>query len=966
MHNSYSHIILILLFLTTSSSTVEPCRESDYEQYFTECDPKTNTRNVTIYLSKDCENVQVTDESSPLSFLSTLPTTTVQCGLKCPAGEIMKLDPLKKELICVKCPKDSYSVGGDLRIRNRWSNEDLKKFEINCYAIGTNDYSKNTDCTGLSINNDKTMIMSGELTGNYLKYFIQVMYFFKAKNPGRVILQYKKDSEKELTYNNGDFKFFFDYEYVAGDSEPDSPWRTVYHDFKPGDHEIVFFYWYIKTKKPLRFYIKSFEVIGIEDAAFKCEKCINSIAPEGSDHCYSCQSNFYYDTYKEDCVACPDGQFSISNSFGDNSCMAKKICSTYEYELVSASECVDGKKTVTYKAIEPVYCLDGNSLNRTETVDCALEKNDEENKCGPGKFKISSFDFNFQTTPLDSFFTENTGWKSNGNEIFSGIYINENVEKILTKTFKIESVNAYMEVSLSLNLDKDEIFKIKTNKEAITFSNTKDLINQHIDLFKGENTLQFIYEKTSSAIKIVNGVSILSLQILGSDLSDEIKFQKCPIGTIALKACDKCVECKPDEIPDKNQTTCIKCQNGIHQIINGESVCSECPSYTYLNNSKCILNDILYQEEAKLKFNIAPLKEWLDKICNDQSGILCYENSFIGPISKDVKANSTGAHDLFFISLFEPKEVNLYDFSYNEDSTKNKRGHIFGLFSVNNPVVEEGANNNSDVFFDHNITFTNTKIKKNLATNVKNVSLVGKNHHPYQRLGVVVEYNEGDTCLSDPRKKYKTYLYLKCNKYDISTPQLKKVSQNGCTFIFEWTSPYLCKNCITSEITNYERGACKNNQRQVIFSSNDDCLIFNGSNPELIGYDKPTNETLLTESSLIFQLLSSPMRILNDVITVKGEDNNTFPFEFIESKVYYEPCTFIDNIDKNWKKYLLIIPVLYIITLVLVICYCCKYRRIKSEYEKLRSSDNSHSETNSKDFGKDNALHLEPDTKQDK
>ena len=102
MHNSYSHIILILLFLTTSSSTVEPCRESDYEQYFTECDPKTNTRNVTIYLSKDCENVQVTDESSPLSFLSTLPTTTVQCGLKCPAGEIMKLDPLKKELMEAK------------------------------------------------------------------------------------------------------------------------------------------------------------------------------------------------------------------------------------------------------------------------------------------------------------------------------------------------------------------------------------------------------------------------------------------------------------------------------------------------------------------------------------------------------------------------------------------------------------------------------------------------------------------------------------------------------------------------------------------------------------------------------------------------------------------------------------------------------------------------------------------------
>ena len=56
---------------------------------------------------------------------------------------------------------------------------------------------------------------------------------------------------------------------------------------------------------------------------------------------------------------------------------------------------------------------------------------------------------------------------------------------------------------------------------------------------------------------------------------------------------------------------------------------------------------------------------------------------------------------------------------------------------------------------------------------------------------------------------------------------------------------------------------------------------------------------------------------------------------------------------------MLIIPVLYLITLILVICYCCKYRRIKSEYEKLRSSDTTHSETN---IGKESRdLHLEPE-----
>ena len=961
MFNPSIVICIVLLFSIPSTITSTPCTESDYQQYFSECDPKTNTRNVTIYLTKECENVQITDPSNPLSVYSTLPTITIQCGLKCPAGEIMRLDPIKKEAVCQKCPEDTYSVGGDFKVNNKWTQDNLKKFDINCYAIGISGYKKNEDCTGILISPDKTMIMSGDITGNQVKYFVQVMYFFKAKNAGRVILQYKKDSVKEISYNNGDFKFFFDYDYVTGDSEPDTPWRTIYHDFQPGEHEIVLFYWYLKTtKQPLRFYIKSFEIIGIDDAAYKCEKCVNSVAPEGSDHCYSCQSNFYYDQQEEDCVKCPDTQFSIPNSFGGNSCMAKKICSDYEYEVTSISKCVDKKKNITYNALQPCYCLDEKNINRTETVSCEKEEDEEENKCGQGMFKISSFKYDFKTIMINEFFKENSGWKCNGKEIYSGIYINESVEKILSKSFNITSQNAYMEIKIEMNLDQSEILKIKTNKETTVFSNVKKTITQHYDLDIGENTLTFIYEKNSNVLKIENGVSISTINIFGSDLSSEVKYQKCPIGTIGLKDCTKCVECKPNEIPDKNQTYCIKCQNGIHQIINNESVCVDCPPYTFLDSTKCRLNDVVYNDEAKLKFNLAPMKDWLDKLCSAQSGILCYENSFIGPISNITvqdEGQSSTSHDLFFISLFEPKTVNIYDFSYDEEANKYKQGHIFGLFSVNNPVSEQ-ENNNTDVFMDHNITFQNVKIKKNIAAQINKIQLVPKTIDSNKRLGIVIDYTEGDICLSDPSKRYKTYLYLKCNKYEISTPRLVKVKDNGCTYIFEWNSPYICKNCITSELSNFERGACKNNRRQVIFTSNDDCLIFNASNPELIGYDKSYPGNLLTDNNMLSMLTKFSLRN-NDVVIVKEGESVTFPFEYIESKIYHEPCTFVDNIDKNWKKYLLIIPILYLITLVLVICYCCKYRRIKSEYEKLRSTDTTHSETN---IGKESRdLHLEPE-----
>ena len=210
------HILTLTLFILPSLSS-SPCNESDYHQYFTECDTHTNTRNITIYLTSNCTTPS--NPSELIQIYSTLPTFTVQCGMKCPAGTIIKYDPLLNETTCEKCPQNTFSSGGDIKINNEWNDQSLHLFQTNCYAIGLDGYTKNENCTGLLLHKDKTMIMSGELTGgNQLKYFIQAIYFFKAKNKGKFILQYKKDSVKESSYNNGDFKLFFDYDYITGDN----------------------------------------------------------------------------------------------------------------------------------------------------------------------------------------------------------------------------------------------------------------------------------------------------------------------------------------------------------------------------------------------------------------------------------------------------------------------------------------------------------------------------------------------------------------------------------------------------------------------------------------------------------------------------------------------------------------------------------------------------------------------------
>ena len=104
--------------------------------------------------------------------------------------------------------------------------------------------------------------------------------------------------------------------------------------------------------------------------------------------------------------------------------------------------------------------------------------------------------------------------------------------------------------------------------------------------------------------------------------------------------CKSCVSCLNNEIPDAHQISCIKCNEGISQIINGKYLCSKCPYFTHYENEECKLNDIIIIENEKLRFNLKPLKKYNQLLCNDQNGIFCYDNSFIVTTSNII--NSIG------------------------------------------------------------------------------------------------------------------------------------------------------------------------------------------------------------------------------------------------------------------------------------------------------------------------------------
>lgn len=963
MNTSYLSIFILLLFQTSSSFY---CEEQDYQQYFSPCDSKTNTRTVSIYLTKKCTTPP--NPSPLLSIYSTLPIFTTNCGTKCPEGTIIHYDPLTKSNTCQKCPENTYSTGGNFKEFEDWTESSLEAFQTHCFVYDINNHKTDEECTTLHISEDGTMLTSGEIIGNQIKYEMRAIYFFNAKNNGKIMLQYKKDSYREQTYNNGEFKILFDFEPIVEDNELNTSWKTILHEFESGKHEIVFFYTYNKTSQTnnLKFYIKSFEILGIDDAAYECKQCINSVAPEGSNKCISCSVNHYYDIHSQKCLECSQEQYSIPSILNyANNCLQKVTCSRYDYKILNVTECIDGEKQVTYSSLQPSYCLDESKINKIKYYPCdnksytknnyeitsrLFNNNDIKTICDNGYVITSVFKLDLIDEDIEEFWTYEKGWKNNGKELYTGLYLVKPVEMVLTKTFTLKyPQHAYINILFSIDLDNSEIFKIIIGQDTILYSNTKEenmIITLQIKQLSNQNNITFIYEKKSNFLKETNAVSIKHIEIYGSDLSDETKYIRCPKGTISNKeeGCFKCIECDENSIPNKEQTECIKCNNIISY--NGDYICGDCPSYTYLSEGKCILYEVLHQHKEKLKFNLKQMKDWIQRLCHDQSGLLCYDNAFVGPIINNVLPLSNkrdeNVRDLFFLSLFEPKIGNINDFTYDESYSKYKHGHIFGLFSVNNfNVYNDKTTTNGGILISNNITYQNIKIKQNIAPRISKVNLLSN------KQSILIEYKEGDICLNDISKRYKSYLYLNCYKNKISAPKLVNATDNQCTFIFEWNSPFICRNCIVKELQNFEVGTCKNGLRQIIFTANNNCSIFNGSNPMLIGYDKIFNDTLLNNSDLIIDF-NQVRSLENDVNAEKEElfvyvtkngENFTFPFEYIEDKFYYEECSFVRNMDRGLIKYLFIIPLIYLFTVSLVVCYICKYKKVKDEYEKLRNSD---------------------------
>ena len=120
----------------------------------------------------------------------------------------------------------------------------------------------------------------------------------------------------------------------------------------------------------------------------------------------------------------------------------------------------------------------------------------------------------------------------------------------------------------------------------------------------------------------------------------EKKLISCLGNQRSFLDCSSCVEFAEDTIVNRTENICYRTNlNNISESNN--FLQRECPSYTHEINNTCILNDILYNDNEKIKINIFPLKQYQTYICDELAGNLCYENhKFIGPISLNNNLNN--------------------------------------------------------------------------------------------------------------------------------------------------------------------------------------------------------------------------------------------------------------------------------------------------------------------------------------
>jgi hypothetical protein len=551
------------------------CTENDIEKIYTPC--INNQRDILSTKIRNCKDQNL--------FFPILKNIT--CDTLCEKGYKYDYDFKSSKPTCQKCPVNTFSKGGNLIITGEeWKDIKLpsKSFNSKCMVYSVGKKSEDTDCTAFSSNLDGTILSSGGTNKSDAKYIGILTLGFKSKNKGEMKFRYKKDTSEDIFFKNGMFFLFYDYDLILKDDELNSEWKIYSKEILPGDHNLVWVYEYWSdssnsNKEQMKLQLESLEITGIDDTSYDCQTCVDGISNEGSEKCYKCGLNTYFQN--SECIKCSDDKFSFANSLESKSCYNKEACDIKDYYIFSKSECQNGTIIVRYNLTQPSLCdiNNKNSLKLEEKkFNCRnndFKTNQKNFNCSKDKFVSTLYRygnislnmniFNYSCS-LNQYCDHFQGWIFDYDKIYLNKYLpNSQLRLELSKKIKLK-FKAFPSISFNLrivNLKINDLFVINLNGRVYKrFSNLEKEYREKISIDLSEskkddysNLELFFYRDkiNDSMYRPINSPIIEIEDILLRDIFEEgeLSCEKCPLG-MKSDSHGGCVKCPESETSNLN------------------------------------------------------------------------------------------------------------------------------------------------------------------------------------------------------------------------------------------------------------------------------------------------------------------------------------------------------------------------------------------------------------------------------
>jgi hypothetical protein len=341
---------------------------------------------------------------------------------------------------------------------------------------------------------------------------------------------------------------------------------------------------------------------------------------------------------------------------------------------------------------------------------------------------------------------------------------------------------------------------------------------------------------------------------------------------------------------------------------------------------------MLHNKALGLRYIIKGLKNQMTHSCDDETEI-CY-NQFIGPVVDHKEKH------IFYLSPFKQDQINITDFSIIDSADSNCHGHIFGLVDSLDPLktsrqyTKEGK-----------AILTRVKSLINLGSEIDRVYL-----SPFKgEYGLAIHYAEGDACYYDKSKKFNSYFFLVCDKGSLhNSPKFIGKSDN-CTYIFQLSSKYGCPSCLQGEVENIKLG-CINSYQNILYREDYQCIIENGDDKDLIGYEESCNDlkniitknTVEQDTGLKYYYSKAYVNNKPAAISFPNLKETNFTGTknadiYVDNAKESVSCFFMQDMDRSLLLLVIILPSFYLIVTICMVVFYCKYKRVNTQYQQLRN-----------------------------